>query len=85
MPTLVEPLFTAILKRGEEGSYEFGNVDESRFQAPLNFVTIDPSDGWWQFDSPGVTIGGQTVETPGMPSIAGLSFGPPPFARLLAG
>ncbi|KAI9747364.1 MAG: hypothetical protein M1815_004290 [Lichina confinis] len=71
MPTLAEPLFTAALKRGESGSYEFGNVDESKFTGPLNFVKIDASQGWWQIDTPGVTVGGQTISTPNAsPSIA---------------
>ena len=82
MPTLAEPLFTAALKRGESGSYEFGNVDESKFTGPLNFVKIDASQGWWQIDTPGVTVGGQTISTPNAsPSIAGTSI---LFCRVLA-
>lgn len=80
MPTLEQPVFTATLKRGNDSSYEFGTINEEKFVGPLNFVTIDPSQGWWQFDSPGVQIGDQFISTTEAPSIAGLCtcFSPMP-------
>ena len=71
MSTLEEPVFTAALKRGEPGSYEFGTIDKAKFSGSLNYVPVDSSKGWWQFDSPGVIVANQTISTPGVSSIAG--------------
>lgn len=35
MPTLIQPLFTADLRRGAPGAYEFGRIDDSRFAGQL--------------------------------------------------
>ncbi|KAI9789403.1 MAG: hypothetical protein M1816_006063 [Peltula sp. TS41687] len=70
MPSLEQPVFTAVLKRGAAGSYEFGVIDKTKFRGELNYVPVDSSKGWWQFDSPGVVIGGQSVKTGALPSIA---------------
>ena len=82
MPSLEQPLFTAVLKRAEKGSYEFGAVDESKFRGPLHYVPINPDNGWWQFDSPGVVIGDRHVSTNDITSIAGMST--LPFLSLLS-
>lgn len=71
MASLEQPLFTATLKRGVMGSYEFGVVDRAKFQGELAHVPVDPSQGWWQFTSPGARIGEQDVDTRGTPSIVG--------------
>ncbi|KAI9887207.1 MAG: hypothetical protein M1823_000955 [Watsoniomyces obsoletus] len=70
MPSLEQPVFTAVLRRADNGSYEFGRIDSSKFIGQLNHVPIDPSKGWWQFDSPGVTVGDKVFRTKGATSIA---------------
>ncbi|KAH6612800.1 aspartic peptidase domain-containing protein [Chaetomium sp. MPI-SDFR-AT-0129] len=44
MPTLLEPLFTADLRKGAPGAYEFGRIDDSR--------------GFWQVPSRKFAVGG---------------------------
>lgn len=51
MPSLQEPLFTADLRAGAAGAYEFGRVDTSKFQGDLAWIPIDSSKGFWQFSS----------------------------------
>ena len=73
MSSLEQPVFTAVLKRAQSGSYEFGVVDESKFRGPLHYVPVNPVKGWWQFDSPHAIIGNKQVSTNGIGSIAGMS------------
>lgn len=85
IPSLEQPVFTAVLKRGVAGSYEFGIIDKAKFRGELNYVPVDNSQGWWQFNSPGVIIGGQTVKTGTTPSIAGTYKSWSPLRHLLGG
>jgi hypothetical protein len=76
MPTLEQPVFTAVLKRAVNGSYEFGYVDPAKFTGPLHNVSIDASRGWWEFNSPGITVSGKRISAAGagVPSIAGMFY-----------
>lgn len=51
LPDLSQPVWTASLKSGEAGAYEFGNIDTSLFQGELTDVPVDSSRGFWEFDS----------------------------------
>ncbi|KAI9828244.1 MAG: hypothetical protein M1826_006070 [Phylliscum demangeonii] len=70
MSSLDQPVFTASLKRGAPGSYGFGTINPSLFQGSLNYAPVDPSQGWWMFNSSGAVIGDQKISTTGTPSIA---------------
>lgn len=48
--TLDEPLFTATLKAGAPGSYDFGYIDDSKYSGSISYVPVDFSQGFWQFD-----------------------------------
>lgn len=70
-PSLAQPLFTADLKHATTGSYEFGNIDSSKFSGSLTYVPIDSSQGFWQFRSDRFSVGGQEQQNPGAsPAIA---------------
>lgn len=56
------PLFTADLEEDASGTYEFGTIDHSKYSGELHYTPIDKSNGWWQFPSETITIGGQTQE-----------------------
>lgn len=56
-PTLASPIFTADLRGGVPGTYEFGRVDDSKFIAPLTTVPVDPSRGFWQVSSTKFAVG----------------------------
>lgn len=68
---LSEPIFTAQLRPGDPGTYEFGTIDESKFAGDLVDVPINASSGFWQFQSSMFRVGDegdiQTV-TRGVPS-----------------
>jgi hypothetical protein len=63
MPSLAEPLFTADLRAGANGAYEFGRIDTSKFTGDLTFVDIDNSQGFWQFASDQFAVDGGKAQT----------------------
>ncbi len=72
LANLAEPVFTADLRMDEVGAYEFGRIDESRFQGPLSWASVDSGTGHWLFESTGFKVGkgGRTAATPGGSAIA---------------
>lgn len=63
LPDLSQPVWTASLKSGVAGAYEFGNIDTSLFQGELTNVPVDSSRGFWQFDSLQFAIGDGSPQT----------------------
>lgn len=70
MANLTQPVFTASLKHGTAGSYEFGTIDTSLFTGNLNTVPVDSSQGFWEFESTAGAVAGQTVNIPNGLAIA---------------
>lgn len=71
MPSLAQPVFTADLKHATAGSYEFGNIDSSKFSGSLTYTPVDTSQGFWQFTSDRFSVNGQEQRNPGAsPAIA---------------
>lgn len=58
---LTQPVFTAQLKSGEIGAYEFGNIDTTAFTGKLTTAAVDSSNGFWEVDSSSAVVQGQTV------------------------
>lgn len=56
-PSLDEPVLTASLKSDGVGEYEFGIIDEKKYQGQLVNVSVDASNGWWEFPSKVFSIG----------------------------
>ena len=57
-PNLDSPLFTATLKHQQPGSYDFGFIDDSKYTGELNYVPVDFSQGFWQFDVDSFSVDG---------------------------
>ena len=57
MPILAEPLFTADLRAGAVGAYEFGRIDASKFTGEMAWIPVDSSQGFWQFGTAGFSVG----------------------------
>lgn len=57
--TLSAPLFTADLKKGKPGSYDFGFIDDSKYTGNITYVPVDTSQGFWTFTIKGYAIGGE--------------------------
>lgn len=69
-PKLKANVFTANLKDGTPGQYEFGTIDPSAYQAPLAYTGVDKSGGLWQFDLSRYAIGPDTYAGTVSPAIA---------------
>lgn len=81
LPTLQEPVFTADLRNDASGSYEFGRIDQTKFQGQMTFAPVDAASGFWKVDSKFFTIGGKRVENP---QANAAIAGKPPFSPLFA-
>jgi aspergillopepsin I len=64
LPQLSNPVFTVHLKQGAAGSFDFGYIDKAKYIAPLHYEKIDPSNGFWEFDSSSATVNGRTITVP---------------------
>jgi hypothetical protein len=67
---LTLPVFTAQLKGGTIGAYEFGIIDETAFSGNLTTVPVDSSRGFWEFDSQQVVVNGKATMITGGKAIA---------------
>ncbi|PFH56704.1 hypothetical protein XA68_16119 [Ophiocordyceps unilateralis] len=64
MPLLKEPVFTADLRRNSSGAYEFGSIDQSKFQGEMKWTAVNNTQGFWQFPSTQFAVGdGQPQQT----------------------
>lgn len=72
LPSLAQPVFTADLRKGAVGAYEFGRIDTSKFTGAMNFVPVNTTRGFWQFTSDKFAVGDGQVQpsTPGAQAIA---------------
>lgn len=57
MPTLAQPVFTADLRKAAAGSYEFGNIDATKFNGTMAWVPVNTTQGFWQFASTKFAVG----------------------------
>ncbi len=56
---LREPLFTADLKRGSGGGYNFGYIDKDAYSGAIQYAPIRNDSFYWQFFVTGYSIGKQ--------------------------
>ncbi|AEO71025.1 uncharacterized protein THITE_2092533 [Thermothielavioides terrestris NRRL 8126] len=54
---LDSPVFTADLKHGAAGTYDFGFVDKAKYSGEITYVPVNPDPGYWAFNSSGYAIG----------------------------
>lgn len=60
MQQLDQPVFTARLRHNAPGTYTFGTIDKSEYTGDIHYTPINTEHGFWQFESPTYSIGGQT-------------------------
>ena len=69
-PQLKDNVFTANLKFGIPGQYEFGTIDASAYRPPLTYAAVNSSGGLWQFELNQYAVGGNTYGGVVSPAIA---------------
>jgi len=55
---LSKALFTATLKAGKPGSYDFGFIDSTKYKGSIVYAPVDNSQGFWEFNADGYSVGG---------------------------
>ncbi|KAE8147605.1 aspartic peptidase domain-containing protein [Aspergillus avenaceus] len=60
--SLQEPVMTASLRADGVGEYEFGLLDHSKYEGDIANVTVDSSNGFWQFKSEYYAVGDGSVK-----------------------
>ncbi|KAI5203871.1 acid protease [Aureobasidium subglaciale] len=59
---LTKPVFTADLKKGAPGTYDFGFIDSSKYTGSITYTNLNTNGPFWQFNAAGYVIGsGATV------------------------
>ena len=71
MSSLAQPVFTANLKDGTAGNYQFGVIDHTAFAGSIAYTPVNNSAGLWSFSTTSYAIGnGATQTNNGSPGIA---------------
>lgn len=68
--SLDAPLFTANLRKGQPGSYNFGYIDNSEYTGAITYTPVDNSQGFWGFTASGYTVGSSPARADSFPAIA---------------
>ena len=68
--SLASPLFTADLKKGEPGSYDFGYIDTSKYTGSITYVNVNTANGFWEFTGNGYAIGSGSFISSSIDAIA---------------
>ncbi|KAL6804828.1 aspartic peptidase domain-containing protein [Trichoderma sp. SZMC 28013] len=55
--TLVKPLFTANLKKGKPGNYNFGYINASEYTGAIQYAAINPKGPLWEISVGGYRVG----------------------------
>lgn len=64
------PIFTANLKKGAAGSYNFGYIDTKQYTGSISYATVTSRYSLWEFSTSGYSIGTGTRNTAAMDAIA---------------
>lgn len=70
IPTLAAPLFTANLKKGTAGNYNFGYIDSSEYTGSITYVPVNTANGFWEFTASGYAVGSGAFVSSSIDAIA---------------
>lgn len=70
IPTLAAPLFTANLKKGEPGNYNFGYIDSTEYTGSITYTAVNTANGFWEFTGTGYAVGSGSFVTSSIDAIA---------------
>ena len=68
---LSQPLFAASLKHNAPGTYDFGFTDNKKYKGKITYTSVDNSQGFWQFEASGYSIGNGQSSQSSLSGIAG--------------
>ncbi|MCJ1381275.1 Type I transmembrane sorting receptor [Xylographa soralifera] len=67
---LPSPVFTANLKKGTPGNYNFGYIDSSEYTGSITYVPVSTSNGFWEFTGNGYAVGSGSFVSSSIDAIA---------------
>ena len=70
IPGLAAPVFTANLKKGEPGNYNFGYVDSAEYTGDITYVPVNTANGFWEFAGNGYAVGSGAFVSSSIDAIA---------------
>lgn len=65
-----QPVFTADLKRGTTGSYDFGYIDSSKHTGSITYTPVNNANGFWEFTGTGYGVGSNNFQRTSIDAIA---------------
>jgi len=63
-------VFTADLKKGAPGTYDFGYIDNSKYTGSITYAAVDTSNGFWEFTGSGYAVGSGSFQQTSIDGIA---------------
>ena len=67
---LPSPVFTANLKKGVPGNYNFGYIDSTEYTGSITYVPVNTANGFWEFTGNGYAIGSGAFVSSSIDAIA---------------
>jgi aspergillopepsin I len=67
---LASPVFTADLKKGGPGSYDFGFIDSSKYTGDITYTSVNTANGFWEFTGTGYGVGSGSFTSSSIDGIA---------------
>ena len=67
---LPSPVFTANLKKGAPGTYDFGFIDSSKYTGSITYVPVNTGNGFWEFSGNGYAVGSGAFTSSSIDAIA---------------
>ncbi|KAG0650345.1 Aspergillopepsin-1 [Hyphodiscus hymeniophilus] len=68
--SLDSPLFAAYLPANEDGSYDFGSTDPSKYTGNIQYTSVDSSNGFWEYSTPHYKVGSTIYSQSGYTGIS---------------
>ncbi|KAK4097427.1 Asp-domain-containing protein [Parathielavia hyrcaniae] len=68
-PELDAPVFTADLRAGAPGHFNFGFIDPGAYTGNITYAPVDNNIGWWVWTSSGYAVGSGAFTNTSSPSI----------------
>ena len=67
---LADSVFTADLKKGVPGTYDFGFIDSSKYTGTITYTPVATSNGFWEFTGTGYAVGSGSFTSSSIDAIA---------------